>query len=74
MIKSDIGAHAGIIWNLLSERGILSIRQIGEITGYRSFVISLALGWLAKENQIRFIDRNDVIHIELNQPVSHIYF
>ena len=74
MIKSDIGENAGVIWNLLSERGILSIRQIGEITGFRSLVISLALGWLAKENQIRFIDKNSIIHIELNQPVSHIYY
>jgi hypothetical protein len=30
MYKADIGVNAGVIWRLLSEKGELSIREIGE--------------------------------------------
>jgi len=52
MIKDLIGINAGVIWQLLSDRGRLSIRELGEHTCLSSLNLGLAIGWLARENNI----------------------
>ena len=41
MLKYDIGVNAGIIWNLLQEKGALTVREIGEITNFREVLLSI---------------------------------
>lgn len=65
MGKKDIGVYAGTIWSLLSERGKLDIRKIGECTGFKESAIILALGWLARENKIEMLDKNGILYFEL---------
>lgn len=74
MLKNDIGINAGVIWQLLSNEGALSITQIGEFTGYNEKNIYLALGWLFRENKIRFIYRNEILYLELNNSTSEMYY
>ncbi len=75
MIKRDIGSYAGIIWQALRDRGTLTLRQIGELTGFREGIIHLALGWLARENKIRIFDKgNNSISVELNYSIPEIYY
>lgn len=74
MLKKDIKDNAGIIWHLLLEKRILSIRQIEEYTGYKEVMIVLSLGWLAKENKVNFIERNENIHIEITSHFKEIYY
>ena len=74
MYKNDIGINAGTIWHLLSENGALSIREIGELTNFREPFIYLALGWLSREDKMRFYEKGDVIYVELNQNTSDFYF
>ena len=75
MYKNDIGIDAGAIWHLLADKGAMSIREIGEHTNYREAFIMLALGWLARENKIRFFEKHEVLYVELNNyPVSEMYF
>lgn len=74
MLKSDIGINAGIIWNLLAEKGKLTIREIGELSEFKDTLINMALGWLSRENKIRFFDENDHLYIELNHSVSETYY
>jgi hypothetical protein len=50
MLKHDIGINAGVIWNLLNEKGALTERKIGELTGLKEVMITMALGWLARED------------------------
>lgn len=64
MFKNDINANSGIVWNLLVEQGALPVRKIGELTGFREIMIVLALGWLAKENKIRFFEQSETIYVE----------
>ena len=49
MTKNDVVSEAGQIWSLLSERKILSVKRIGEMTHYHESLVCLALGWLVKE-------------------------
>ena len=74
MIKNDIEINAKTINHLLFDKGELSIRQISELTGYEERMIILAIGWLARENKIRFFEKEDNIHIELNHRISEMYF
>ncbi len=65
--KENIGSHAGHIWHLLHQRGLLSIRQIGELTSYKESIIYLSLGWLARENKIKFLTTHSNILVRLKQ-------
>ncbi|MDR0712714.1 MAG: winged helix-turn-helix domain-containing protein [Bacteroidales bacterium] len=74
MLKHDIGINAGVIWRLLSSKGALSIRQIGEFTHLEEKMIGLSLGWLAREDKIRFFEKNGVICAELIPAIPEMYF
>ncbi|MDU1892056.1 MAG: winged helix-turn-helix domain-containing protein [Dysgonomonas sp.] len=74
MLKVDIGFNAGNILALLSERGKLSLREIGEATHYKDIVISLAIGWLLRENKIQIHESNGKLFFELNNCFSEIYY
>ena len=74
MYKNDIGINAGTIWQLLSEKGELSIREIGELTNFREPFIYLALGWLARENKIRFYEKSGMVYVELDHIATEMYF
>ncbi|MDR2949293.1 MAG: winged helix-turn-helix domain-containing protein [Dysgonomonas sp.] len=74
MLKKDIGINAGTIWRCLSEKGRLSLREIGELTSYKDSLILLALGWLSRENKILFSNINDNLYVELNFNASEIYY
>jgi len=63
MISS--GEVAGKIWRILSERGRLSIRKIGELTSLNEAIIFLGIGWLARENKINFYNRSGMLYVEL---------
>jgi hypothetical protein len=74
MYKPDIGINAGAIWRLLSEKGALSIREIGEITRYRETFLFLALGWLAREDKVRFFEEGGMMYVELINSFPEAYF
>ncbi|WP_029906622.1 winged helix-turn-helix domain-containing protein [Prevotella sp. 10(H)] len=66
MTEKDVGINAGNIFTLLSHKGRLTIREIGDHTHCRDRVIFMALGWLLRENKVRFSDRNGLLCVELN--------
>jgi hypothetical protein len=74
MYKTDIGINAGVIWRLLSEKGKLSIREIGELTNFRETFLMLSLGWLAREDKINFVETREMLYIELSQPTVEMYY
>lgn len=65
MVNTEVGLDAGRVWQLLSERKVLSVRKIGEMTSWRESHIYLALGWLARENKVRFSDQGGMMYVEL---------
>ena len=74
MYKNYIGINAGVIWRLLSEKGKLSIREIGELTNFRGAFIMLSLGWLSREDKINFVETQGTLYIELIQPGMEMYY
>jgi len=73
MLKNMIGEDAGFVWQLLSERGSLSISELEKLTGYRKQYVYLALGWLARESKINYLEKNDDLYVELNHSYIEIY-
>lgn len=74
MTHNAIGANAGNIWRLLSTKGSLSVRQIGDYTHCKDSSILLALGWLSRENKVHISDRNGSIYIELSTVCPENYY
>lgn len=74
MLKKQIGIDAGVIWQLLQEKGKLSMRQIGEQSNLSSDRILLATGWLAREDKIVFTEDTGTIYAELKPVGSQYYF
>ena len=72
--KNDVVSEAGQIWSLLSERKILSVKRIGEMTHYHESLVCLALGWLVKENKVRLFEKSGVLHAELNISIPEMYY
>jgi RNAse (barnase) inhibitor barstar len=74
MIKNDIGINAGIIWQLLNEKGALPINAIETHTKFSNEYVLYALGWLARENNIVFFEKDDVMQVKLTNNFSEMYF
>jgi hypothetical protein len=74
MLKNDMGINAGTIWRLLQEKDVLSIREIGEYTSFHEKFIYYSLGWLARENKVRFFEKGDTMYVELTNSFTEMYF
>ena len=74
MIKNEIGLNAGDVYSLLSQKGKLTLRKIGELTQRRESVIYLTLGWLLRENKICVVEQNGEWFFELKESLSSIYY
>lgn len=59
MNTETIGCWAGLVWNALNEADILDIKQIKKITKLKEKEIYAALGWLAREDKIKFEESED---------------
>ena len=56
MEKVKIGNDAGSIWQVLNEKGNITIVDLKKTTKMDIKDIYLALGWLARENKIHFFE------------------
>ena len=56
MEKVKIGNDAGSIWQVLNEKGNITIVDLKKTTKMDIKDIYLALGWLARENIIHFFE------------------
>lgn len=74
MIKKSIGTNAGVIWQLLLEKGRLSIKEIENGIDIELLDMGLALGWLARENKVRFIENDEISYVEIMNIPTDIFY
>lgn len=74
MLKNDIRINSNFIWQLLTEREVLTIREIQELTNFEENIIYITLGWLAKENKIQFTLKDNTIYIELPETFHEKFY
>lgn len=59
MITAKIGENAGAIWNAL-QGGALTTTALKKATKLKVADLNLALGWLAREGKVTFIDGEEL--------------
>ena len=60
-----IGRTAGTIWQLLDEKGPMSVTAIKKQCDTTSDVVLAGVGWLAREDKLRFVHSGRTTKIEL---------
>lgn len=73
MVKKEIGQDAGVVWQLLFDKGRLSLRELGEFSHLSDKRILLAVGWLARENKVVLTEDENLFYVELIQIDSQFY-
>jgi hypothetical protein len=60
-----IGNDAGCIWNVLNEKGMESIKDLKRIAHLKDKEIYAAIGWLAREEKLVFIEKEEELYLSL---------
>lgn len=53
MLREKIGNNAGLVWAAL-ENGELNVKAVKKATKLTEKDLNLALGWLAREDKVKF--------------------
>lgn len=68
-----IGKNAGLVWGALSnDREPQSITRLKTLTDLKEKDLYMALGWLAREGKIHFIESGTQVRVQL--AASEYYF
>lgn len=73
MEKMKIGETAGKVWNVLNEVKEISLHELSRKIGISCEEIALAVGWLARENNI-YIQRREGQLILINASAFNFSF
>lgn len=65
MKKDVIGTNAGVVWTVLSETKELPFKTLKKAAKLKEKELYLALGWLAREEKINFVNGEEDLIIEL---------
>jgi transcription initiation factor IIE alpha subunit len=70
-MMDEIGGNAGVVWSYLDEHGEVSIRELVQETGLRKKQVNRAIGWLAREGKVSFVDgTNEEVVSLATDPVA----
>lgn len=72
--ENDIKLKSIQIWHLISKKGRISFKEIEALTGFSNLLISLALGWLTREDKITFVSENDTVYAKPANCPTDIYY
>ncbi|MBK7142168.1 MAG: winged helix-turn-helix domain-containing protein [bacterium] len=58
-METQIGKVAGVIWDILQEKGEVSLSQLPKLVAEKDTIVYQGLGWLAREGKISYrADKN----------------
>lgn len=64
MLSEKIGKNAGLIWTAL-ESGELNVKAVKKATKLTEKDLNLALGWLAREEKVKFNEVDGELFLKL---------
>lgn len=72
--ETIIGTNAGIIWTTLSDcASPISITRLKTLTNLKDKEFFMALGWLARENKLHFIEGSgNAIQVQLTNSEYYL--
>lgn len=59
MNQECIGTNAGLVWAALNENNDQSLKGLKKATKLKEKDLYMALGWLAREGKIKFIEQEE---------------
>ena len=65
-MQSTVGKAAGKIWKTLHEQGELSVSRVPTAVREKPVVAYQALGWLARENKIKYNAKGKGTYVSLS--------
>lgn len=69
-----IGHCAGDVWQLLDKKGAISVEELASELKERVCLVQLALGWLAREGKVVFLEKEGSVTVSLCYDNKHYYF
>jgi hypothetical protein len=66
-IKHAVGETAGKVWHLLNEQGPQSLAQIEKKLSVTGELVTLAIGWLAREEKVDISQEKRSLRVQLKQ-------
>jgi hypothetical protein len=64
-VHTIYGRNAGIVWRTLNEKGQLGLRELSKHSKLSMLEVNGAIGWLARENKVKLVDRGTKTVYEL---------
>ena len=66
MNAENIGTWAGLVWNALNDaKKALDLKELRKVSKLKVNEMHCAMGWLAKEGKLDFIEGKDDIKVSL---------
>ncbi len=65
MLNEKFGISAGLVWNLLSEKGSMNVKDVKKLTKLTDKDLFAAFGWLAREEKVNFADEKGELIVSL---------
>ncbi len=66
-VIGQVGETAGQVWKLLASEGPLTAAQLKKKLNSKGELLSMALGWLAREDKIELLDEKKTLLVQLKQ-------
>jgi hypothetical protein len=65
-LKGQVGEIAGKVWQTLSSEGPLTLSELKKkVTNGEGELVSLALGWLAREDKVHITSEKKTLRVQL---------
>lgn len=64
-VIGQVGETAGQVWKLLASEGPLTAAQLKKKLNSKGEVLSMALGWLAREDKIELVNEKKDLRVQL---------
>lgn len=64
-MQAKIGKTAGLVWQILKEKDAVEISSLPRMSKEKSVIVYQALGWLARENKLKYRKKGDKVYVSL---------
>jgi hypothetical protein len=73
MLKAEIGKTAGEVWRYLGKKGKASLTELPAEVKVNPDLVNQALGWLAREEKVKFIKQGKTMQVLLTDHEMHLF-
>ena len=63
----DVGITAGKVYKKLDAKGRMSMSRLKKEVGGNETMVTMAVGWLAREGKVNFAKERNVLKVELTK-------